>query len=64
MSKRRTSKRVPGMRRAGGWRTIESLLYEKHGVVFAEGERVVTALPVASSALDSPGRRKGGDDAA
>jgi hypothetical protein len=30
--------------RRGGWRHIESVLYEKRGIVFEEGERVVTGL--------------------
>ena len=46
MTKRKPP-RIPGTaRRKGGWRHIESLMYEKRGAVFAEGERVVTALPV------------------
>ena len=43
----RKRSRVPGMRsRRGGWRHIESVFYEKRGTVFADGERVVAALPV------------------
>jgi hypothetical protein len=36
-----------------GWRTIESLLNEKYGVEFADGERVVAALPVPNQAPDT-----------
>jgi hypothetical protein len=37
------------MRRAGGWRHIASVLDEKRGVVFDEGERIVAALQVPDS---------------
>ena len=49
MSKRA---RVPTTRRAGGWRYLPSVFYEKRGTVFAEGERVVAALPVPDTELE------------
>jgi hypothetical protein len=60
MSRRRGRhpRRARGARIKGGWRRIESLLYEKHGVEFAEGERVVTALPVSGRHLERSPRRR------
>lgn len=57
-SKKRS--RVPGMTRCGGWRHVETLLHDKHGVVFGEGERVVFALPIPDDIRKS---KKGADDA-
>jgi hypothetical protein len=47
--------RVPGIARPRrGARHIEALLYEKHGIVFEDGERVVSALPVPGDVFAKP----------
>jgi hypothetical protein len=46
-------RRVPA-RTKGGWRHIESLLHEKNGVEFAEGERVVATIGVPKRYFDPP----------
>jgi hypothetical protein len=42
----------PRRRVKGGWRTIQSLLHDRYGVEFEEGERVVVALGVKAEHLD------------
>ncbi len=34
----------------GGWKHINSVLYEKRGIVLAEGERVVAGLTIPDTA--------------
>jgi hypothetical protein len=52
MSKR-TSGRVPATRATrGGWKHINSLLYEINGATLADDERIAAALPIPGDAFD------------